>query len=346
MITNAITAAISKLIEGKDLEFKEVQRVIEHITAGDATNAQIASFLTALRMKGETVQEITAAASVMKNRCITLNVKTPEAIDIVGTGGDCTGTFNISTTAAFIAAAAGCKVAKHGNRSISSKSGAADVLEALGANINLSPSDNLTIFEKTGICFMFAPNYHPCMKFVADVRREISIRTLFNILGPLINPAHTEMQLVGVYDKKLVEPIAMVLKNLGIKRGMTYHGVDGLDEATVTGETFISEIKDSKINSYKISPGEFGIKTASLKDIQGGDTIENAKIIKDIFSGKETGAKRDIAVLNAALAIYITGNAKNINDAINLANSSIDNGLVQKTLDGFIALSKELGSAK
>ena len=346
MITNAITTAISKLVEAKDLEFEEIQRVIEQITEGNATNAQIAAFLTALRIKGETVQEITAAASVMKNKSIPLDIGTPEAIDMVGTGGDCADTFNISTTAVFIAAAAGCKVAKHGNRSVSRKSGAADVLEALGANINLSPSDNIEIFKKIGICFMFAPNYHPCMNFVASVRQEITIRTLFNILGPLVNPAHTKKQLIGVYDRKLVKPIAEVLKNLGITRGMTYHGIDGLDEATITGETFISEIKNSQIISYKISPKDFGLKTASLRDFQGGNALENAKIIKDIFSGKETGAKRDIAVLNAGLAIYIAGQAKDINSAIKLANSSIDNGLAQKTLNEFILLSKRAESAK
>ncbi len=341
-----IVKAISKIIDLENLAAIEVQEVIEQITRGKATDAQIASFLTALRAKGETVEEITAAAEIMKSKCIPLDTKIPETIDIVGTGGDCTGTFNISTTSAFIATGAGCKVAKHGNRSVSSKSGAADVLEALGANINLTPKENLSILKKIGICFLFAPNYHPCMSFVAHIRHEIGIRTLFNILGPLVNPAHTKMQLIGVYDEKLTEPIANVLKNLGITRGMTLHGADGLDEATICGQTSISEIKDSKIISYKIKPQDFNLKTATLVDIQGGDAKENAQIIKDIFSGKEKGAKRDVAVLNAALAIYITGLAKDIKVGVELAKASLDNGFAQKTLETFTSLSHSSKEAK
>ena len=341
-----ITDAIKKLVNGENLDYKEIQTVIKQITEGKTTDAQIAAFLTALRIKGETVQEITAAAQTMKDRCIPINIKTPEAIDIVGTGGDCTGTFNISTAAAFIAAAAGCKVAKHGNSSVSSKSGAADVLEALGAKINLKPDESLAIFEKTGICFMFAPNYHPCMKFVANVRREIGIRTLFNIIGPLINPANTKMQLIGVYDEKLVEPIAKVLQNLGITGGMTLHGKDGLDEATITGPTMISEIKNSKITSYTIKPEDFGLKTASIKDIQGGDAKENSEILFNIFSGKETGPKRDIALLNAALALYITGKTKDIKNGVELAKAAIDKGFAAKLLDDFITLSNSFLGAK
>lgn len=334
-----ITDTIQKLIDRKDLDFTEVETVIKQITEGRATDAQMASFLTALRMKGETVQEITAAAQTLKNKCIPLNLNTPEAIDIVGTGADCRGTFNISTIAAFIAAGAGCKVAKHGNRSVSSKSGAADVLEALGANINITPAESLSIFEKTGICFLFAPNYHPCMKFAAPVRQEIGIRTLFNILGPLINPAQAKMQLIGVYDKKLVEPIAKVLQNLGVTRGMTVHGFDGLDEATITGPTMISEIKDGKITSYTVKPEDFGLKPVYLKDIQGGDSRENAQIILDIFNKKETGAKRDIAALNAGLALYITKIAPDIKEGVELAKVSIDKGFALKALNEFIALS-------
>lgn len=336
-----IKDSILKIINGKNLGYNEVQAVINQIAEGKATDAQIASFLTALRIKGETVEEITAAAETMKGKCIPVNIKSPEAIDIVGTGGDCTGTFNISTAAAFIAAGAGCKVAKHGNRSVSSKSGAADVLEELGANINLNADESLSIFEKTGICFLFAPNYHPCMKYVAGVRREIGFRTLFNILGPLINPAHAKMQLIGVYDKKLVKPIAEVLKNLGITGGMTVHGTDGLDEATIAGGTMISEIKNSEIVSYTINPEDFGLKRARLEDIQGGDAKENAEIIKNIFTGRETGAKRDTATLNAALMLYITKNAASINEGVKLAKSSIDNGFALKTLEDFISLSND-----
>lgn len=338
--------AILKLVEGQNLDTAEVREIIDKIANGGATDAQIAAFLTALRIKGETVQEITAAAQTMKNKCIPINIENPETIDIVGTGGDCAGTFNISTTAAFVAAGAGCKVAKHGNRSVSSKSGAADVLEALGTNINLKPAESLAIFKKTGICFMFAQNHHPCMKFVAHVRQEIGFRTLFNILGPLINPAHTRMQLIGVYDKNLVEPIAKVLQNLMITDGMTVHGEDGLDEATITGATMISEIKNSKITSYTIVPEDFGLKRASIADIQGGNAKENAEIIKNIFTGKETGAKRDIVLLNAGLALYITKKAATIKEGVELAKASIDKGFTLKTLNEFITLSNSFKGAK
>lgn len=338
-----ITDAILKLIDGKNLEYNEVKSVIEQITEGKATNAQIAAFLTALRIKGETVQEITAAAHVMKEKCIPLSISTPQTIDIVGTGGDCSGTFNISTAAAFIAAGAGVHVAKHGNRSVSSKSGAADVLEALGANINLKPENCLKIFNKTGICFLFAQNHHPCMKFVADVRQQIATRTLFNVLGPLINPANTKMQLIGVYDEKLTEPIAKVLVNLMVTDGMVIHGADGLDEATITTETTISEIRNSEIRTYTIKPEDFGLKRANITDIQGGNPDENAKIILNILSGKEKGAKLDIAVLNAALALYITKKADSIENGINLAKSAIDNGFALKTLKDFISLSNDFG---
>lgn len=336
-----IVKATKRILEGKNLKFKETQEVIKQITEGKATHAQIASFLTALRFKGETVQEITAAATIMQDKCITIDTKTPDTIDIVGTGGDRAGTFNISTAAAFIAAGAGCKVAKHGNRSASSKSGAADVLEELGADINLPPEKSLDIFKKIGICFLYAPDYHPCMQYAAPVRQEIGIRTLFNVLGPLINPAKTKIQLIGVYDKKLTEPVAQVLKNLGITRGMTVHGADGLDEATITDETFISEIKCGKITSYKVTPKDFGLEYASLRDIQGSNTKENAKIIKNIFSGKEKGAKYDIAAFNAALSIYLTGNSKDIKEGVKLAKDSINNGSALKTLEAFISLSKK-----
>ncbi len=338
-----ITDAILKLINGQNLEYNEVKTVIEQITEGKATNAQIAAFLTALRIKGETVQEITAAANVMKEKCIPFNINSKQAIDIVGTGGDCSGTFNISTAAAFIAAGAGAKVAKHGNRSVSSKSGAADVLEALGANINLKPENSLKIFNEIGICFLFAQNHHPCMKYVADVRHEIATRTLFNILGPLINPANTKMQLIGVYDKKLTEPIAKVLVNLMVTDGMVIHGADGLDEATICTETTISEIRNSEIKTYTIKPEDFGLKRAGITDIQGGSPDENAKIILDILSGKEKGAKLDIAALNAGLVLYISKKADCVENGINLAKSAISNGSALKTLKDFITLSNSFG---
>lgn len=341
-----IKEKIKSLIEGKTLDFSEMQEVFHEITDGKATDAQIAAFLTALRTKGETVSDIVAAVSVMKDKSVRFNTNCPETIDIVGTGGDCTGTFNISTAAAFIAAGAGCKVAKHGNRSVSSKSGAADVLEALGININLTPEQSLEIFRKTGICFMFAQLYHPCMKYVANVRHEIGIRTIFNILGPLINPANTKRQLIGVYDESLVEPIAKVLVNLGTEAGMVLHGDDGLDEATITSPTTIAEIKNSKIDIYKVNPTDYALKVASLENIKGGNAKENAQIILNIFSGKEKSAKRDIAVLNAGLAIYLTGHAKSIKEGVELAQTSIDKGLALKELQNFIELTNKISEVK
>ena len=336
-----ITEIIAKLLNGENLEFAEMQKTIELITDGKVSDVQIACFLTALRMKGETVEEISAAAFTLKNKCIPINIKNTETIDIVGTGGDCAGTFNISTAAAFVAAGAGCKITKHGNRSATSKSGAADVMEALGANINLSADESLSIFEKTGICFMFAQNHHPCMKYVANVRYEIRNRTLFNILGPLINPANAKMQLIGVYDKKLTEPLVKVLKNLNITNGMVVHGNDGLDEASITDSTLISEIKNNEITSYIIKPEDFNLKRSSLQDIEGGDPDYNAKIIMDIFNGDDVGPKRDIVALNAGLAIYITKKAQNISEGVKLAKASIENGLALKTLNNFIAISKK-----
>ncbi len=334
-----ITNAILKVINGKNLECDEVKIIFEQITDGKATDAQLAAFLTAFRIKGETVQEITAAAQVMKKKCIPLNVNDTQAIDIIGTGGDCSNTFNISTAAAFIAAGAGAHVTKHGNRSVSSKSGAADVLEALGANINLKPEDCLKLFKKTAICFLFAQNYHPCMKYVADVRKQIATRTIFNILGPLINPANAKMQLIGVYDKNLTEPVARVLINLNVTDGMVIHGADGLDEATITSDTIVSEIRNSKIKTYTIKPEDFGLNCANMADIQGGNPNENAKIILDILSGKENGPKCDIAALNAGLALYITKKADTIKDGIILAKTAINNGLALRKLEEFISLS-------
>jgi len=335
MITNIIV----KLINGTDLKFSEVKDVIDQMTEGKVSDIQMAAFLTALRIKGETVEEITAAAQTIKNKSVPFNLDVQDAIDIVGTGGDCCGTFNISTAAAFIAAAAGCNVTKHGNRSASSKSGAADVLESLGANINLKPENTLQILRKIGICFLFAQNYNPCMRHVANVRQKIGTRTVFNILGPLVNPARAKMQLIGVYDKKLTEPLAYVLKNLSITDGMTIHGADGLDEATITDETIISEIRNSKITTYTIKPEDFGLKRAVLADIQGGTPKDNGQIILNLFSGKEKGAKLDIAILNAALLIYITRKTANVKDGVELARKAVDSGNALKILNDFIELS-------
>lgn len=337
-----ITDAILKLINHKDLEFDEVRSVINQITEGKATDAQMGAFLAALRMKGETVQEITAAATVIKEKCLPFELPNPaETLDMVGTGGDCCGTFNITTTAAFIAASAGVKITKHGNRSSSSKSGAADVLEAFGADIYLKPEKSLEIFNKIGICFLFAQNHNPCMGHIGSIRQQIATRTVFNILGPLINPAKAKMQLIGTYDKNLTEPMAKVLKNLAITDGMVVHGNDGLDEATITSETTISEIRNSEIKTYKIKPEDFGLKRATLADIQGGNSKENTQIILDILSGKDAGPKLDIAVLNAALALYIAKKVSNIKDGVELAKAAVNKGLSLHVFNDFINLSRK-----
>lgn len=336
-----ITDKIVKLINGLDLEYSEVVDVINQMTEGRVSDVQMAAFLTAIRIKGETVQEITAAAQTIKNKSIPFYSDVKNAIDIVGTGGDCCGTFNISTASAFIAASAGCYVTKHGNRSASSKSGAADVLEALGANINLTAEKSAQILKRIGICFLFAQNYNPCMKYVANVRQKIGTRTIFNILGPLVNPARAKMQLIGVYDKKLTEPLAYVLKNLSITNGMTVHGTDGLDEATITSETIISEIKNSKIITYTIKPEDFGLKRSTLADIQGGTPEENAQIILNLFKGKEKGAKLDVALLNAALLIYITKRSASIKEGVELARMAVEKGLTLKILTDFIKYSND-----
>ncbi|MCR4901384.1 MAG: anthranilate phosphoribosyltransferase [Butyrivibrio sp.] len=335
-----IKEAINKVIKGQDLDYETQKAVFEEIMTGEATQAQMASFLTALRLKGETVEEITASAEVMREKGIKIN-PTKDVMDIVGTGGDEVGTFNISTTAAFIAAAAGIPVAKHGNRSVSSKSGAADVLESLGANIVITPEQAEEVLNNTGISFLFAQTYHSSMRFAGPVRKEIGIRTIFNILGPLASPAAAKMQLMGVYDKNLTLPLAQVLSNLGVVRGVTVCGSDGLDEITLTGPTTVCEIRDGEIKSYEITPEEFGLERCELKDLIGGTPQDNAQITRDILSGKEKGAKRNVAVFNAAIAIYLGIDGITIADGIRIANEVIDNGTALKKLDEFVEATQQ-----
>lgn len=335
-----IKESIAKIIEKENLSFEEAQQVMAEIMDGTATQCQIASFLTALRMKGETIDEITAFASVMRDKA--LKISSDKAVmDIVGTGGDGVGTFNISTTSSFVVAAGGVVVAKHGNRSASSKSGAADVLESLGANIAVGADESTKLLTDIGICFMFAPTYHASMKYAAPVRKEIAVRTIFNILGPLSNPAAAEFQIMGVFNKNLVEPLAQVLSNLGVKRGMVIYG-DGLDEATVTGKTTVCEINNSTLTSYEINPKDFGLGIYPLKDIQGGTPAENAQITLDILSGKEKGAKLDIVVLNSALALYCAGKGETIQDCVVFAKRLIEDGSALAKLNKFITLTNEV----
>lgn len=340
-----IQEAIHSLVENKDLDFEMTKAVMDEIMSGDATQAQISSFLTALRMKGETIDEITACATVMRDKAVKLTP--PFAVmDIVGTGGDEVGTFNISTTSAFIAAAGGIHVAKHGNRSVSSKSGAADVLERLGAELSLTADQAEKVLEKTGMCFLFAPAYHSSMKYAAPVRKEIGIRSIFNILGPLSNPAGASMQLLGVYSKELVRPLAQVLANLGVTRGMVVCGSDGLDEATLTGPTHMCEIRFGKLSSYELTPEDVGLRPCELKELIGGTPEENAVITRDILSGGLTGPKRDVAVYNAAISLYLGIDDCTVKDCVETAQELIDTGAALAKMEEFIHASKEAVNGK
>lgn len=331
-----IKEAIAQVVAGKDLDAQTAKEAMSEMFDGTATQAQIAAFITGLRMKGETVTEITACANVMREKGIRVQPST-EVMEIVGTGGDLVGTFNISTTSAFVIAAAGVPVAKHGNRSVSSKSGAADVLEQLGATITLEPDQMMKVLDEAGICFLFAQKYHSSMKYAAPVRKELGIRTIFNILGPLTNPAAAKMQVMGVYDQKLVEPLAQVLSNLGVTRGVVVCGSDGIDEVTLTGPTTVCEIREGDLHTYELSPEVFGLKLCKLEDLIGGTPQENAQITRDILSGKEKGPKRDDVILNAALAIYLGVDGISMADAVNKAKETIDSGKALETLDRFVS---------
>lgn len=335
-----IQKAIHELVENKNLDFDTTRAVMDEIMSGDATQAQISSFLTALRMKGETIDEITACATVMRDKAVKLNP--PFAVmDIVGTGGDEVGTFNISTTSAFVAAAGGIRVAKHGNRSVSSRSGAADVLERLGAELSLTAQQAETILEKTGMCFLFAPAYHSSMKYAAPVRKEIGIRSIFNILGPLSNPAGASMQLLGVYSRDLVEPLAQVLANLGVTRGMVVCGGGGLDEATLTGTTHVCEIRYGKLTAYDMEPGELGLDVCRLEELVGGAPEENAVITRNILSGNLKGPKRDVVVLNAAISLYLGIDHCTVKDCVKRAQEIIDSGAAMAKMEEFIRATRE-----
>ncbi|MGI6623036.1 MAG: anthranilate phosphoribosyltransferase [Clostridiaceae bacterium] len=337
-----IKNAINDVINGKNLDFDYAKAIMSAIMDGTATQVQIGALLTGLRMKGETVEEITACAAVMREKANKVN-PARDVVDIVGTGGDCTNTFNISTTSAFVTAAGGVPVAKHGNRGISSKSGAADVLECLGINLNLTPEQNERILKECDICFMFAPLYHTSMKYAAPVRKELGIRTIFNILGPLANPAGASMQLMGVYDRKLIEPLAQVLSNLGVARGMVVSGgSEGMDEVTLTGETYVCEIRNGKLYSYVITPEQFGFKRCRLENLCGGSPEKNAQITMSILKGEEHGSKRDVVILNSAMAIYLGLDNRTVPDCVEMARDIIDSGKALKKLEEFRRLTNEV----
>jgi len=330
-----IKEGIQKLIDGMNLTYEESQKIMKEIMSGNATDAQIAAFLTALRMKGETVDEVTAFTEVMKEFCSRIHPKVNgRLLDTCGTGGDRIKTFNISTTAAFVVAGAGVAVAKHGNRSVTSNCGSADVLERLGLNLNLEPKAVETAIETIGIGFMFAPAFHPAMKCAIGPRREIGIRTVFNILGPLTNPANANAQLLGVYDRALIESLANVLKNLGCEEAMVVYGLDGLDEISTIGKTAIAWLKENKVTTMETTPKDFSIKLARLEDITGTTPEESAENTFKILNECHThdDPKEDIVLVNGAAGIIVGGKAEDFSYGMELARESINSGAAYKKL--------------
>lgn len=337
---NMIETAIKKLSKKENLTYEEAFICMNEIMQGKVDEVKLAAFLVALSMKGETIDEISAFATSMREHSLKLEFN-EDLLEIVGTGGDNSNSFNISTATSLVVAATGVKVAKHGNRAASSKSGTADCLEALGVNINLSPKQSKEVLKKVGICFLFAQKYHPSMKYVAKVRKELGIRTVFNILGPLTNPAKANMQLLGVYASKLVEPMAMALKNLGLKRAMVVHGKDGLDEISLSSSTKVCEFDEKGFREYILNPNDYGLDVCKKEDLVGGDANENAKILRGILEG-EKGHRLNVVLLNAAAALVVANKVANIKDGIKLAKESIESGKALKKLEEFIRISNEV----
>ncbi len=335
MIKEAILALSSK----EDLSYETARAVMDEIMSGETSQIQMSAYLTALAMKGETIDEITGSAAGMRAHCIKL-LHDMDVLEIVGTGGDKSNSFNISTTSAMVISAAGVPVAKHGNRAASSKSGAADVLEALGVNITIPPEKSAEILKKINICFLFAQNYHIAMKYVAPVRKELGIRTVFNILGPLSNPAGANMQVMGVYDEALVEPLAHVLTNLGVKSAMVVYGQDVLDEISMSAPTTVCEVRDGQYRSYVIRPEQFGFETCDKSALVGGTPQENAEITKAVLTG-EKGPRRNAVALNAGAGLYVAGKAASLEEGVRRAEELIDSGAAMERLEAFIRLSNE-----
>jgi len=327
-----IKEAIEKTAGGSDLSRQEMQAVMEQIMTGAVEVPDIVLFLTALRDKGEAIDEITGAATIMRKHATPIKCQRQEVLDTCGTGGDCSHTFNISTVSAFVAAGAGCVVAKHGNKSVSSKCGSADLLRELGVNIEADTATVERCVNEVGIGFLFAPLLHSAMKYAMPARKQIGTRTIFNILGPLTNPAGARHQLLGVFKKELAEPLVKALQNLGSEHALVVHGEDGLDEATTTAATFVAELKAGKVETYTINPGDFSIDMAKPDDLKGEDASCNAKIALSILGG-EKGPKRDIVILNSALAIYAANAAGSIEEGVKKAQESIDSGAAKKKLE-------------
>jgi anthranilate phosphoribosyltransferase len=356
MSSPVIVEAIRTLVERRDLSRLEAAAAMEAIMSGGATHAQVAAFLTALRMKGETVDELTGLAEVMRLKVARVRTRSEvEAaltgtdremlIDTCGTGGDATGTFNISTATAFVVAGTGLKVAKHGNRSASSLCGSADVVETLGINLELPPARVAQCVDEVGIGFLYAPLLHTAMKHVMPARREIGIRTVFNLLGPLTNPAGANAQVIGVSARNLVEPLARVLAELGTVRAFVVHGADGLDEISTTGESWVAEVREGLVRTAAVRPEDFGVARASITDLRGGDRGENAEIICRILAG-DPGPKRDIVVVNSAAAVVAGGRARDFKEGAQLAVQSIDTGAARQKLEGLVELSQRLAAAR
>ena len=334
-----INEAIIKLAAKEDLSYEMAMGAMDEIMGGEATPVQMSAFLTAMSMKGETIEEITACAAGMRKHCVRL-LNDMDLLEIVGTGGDHSNSFNISTTASVLVSAAGVPVAKHGNRAASSKSGAADCLEALGVKISLTPEQSREILDKINLCFLFAQNYHLSMKYVAPVRKELGIRTICNILGPLTNPAGASMQLMGVYEEALVEPMAKVLMNLGVKKGMVVYGQDCLDEISLSAPTTVGEFRNGSFRKYVITPEDYGFERCKKEDLQGGTPEENAAITRAILQG-EKGPKRNAVVLNAAAGLMIGKDGMDLREAIREIEQVIDSGKAAEQLEKFIKLSNE-----
>jgi len=354
-VTSPIIAeAVRALVDRKDLSRIEAAAAMEAIMSGAATNAQIAAFLTALRMKGETVEELIGFAQVMREKAVKVRTRASEVvgatgtdremlIDTAGTGGDASGTFNVSTATAFVVAGTGLKVAKHGNRSVSSLCGSADVVETLGINIELSAAKVARCVDEVGIGFLYAPLLHTAMKHVMAARREMGIRTVFNMLGPLTNPAGANAQVIGVYSDALTEPLARALAELGTLRAYVVHGDDGLDEISNTGPSHISEVREGVVRSSTVRPEDFGLPRSSLQDLRGGDREENAEIVRHVLAA-EAGPRRDIVLMNAAAALVVGGKAHDFKEGVALAAESVDSGAAAAKLAGLIALSQRLAS--
>lgn len=339
-----IKEAIIKIVDKQDLSFEEAYTVMNEIMSGETTPTQNAAFLAALSTKStkaETTEEIAGCAAAMREHALVVDAGDTDTFEIVGTGGDGAGSFNISTTSAFVAAAGGMKVSKHGNRAASSKSGTADCLEALGVNIQQEPEKCIELLEKTGFCFFFAQKYHTSMKYVGPIRKELGIRTVFNILGPLTNPVHPKRQLLGVYDESLVEPLARVLYSLGVKNGLVVYGREKLDEISACGPTFVCEFHGGAYKTYDISPEYFGLDSCEPSDLAGGTPGENAAITRAVLSGEERGAKRTAVLLNAGASLYIGGKAGSIAEGVKLAGELIDSGKAMEVLEKTIEYSNQ-----